>query len=452
MKKRHIKYNIGLAKYFASKPLYLDKEEKKPQIRKAAEQPYQQTRAEMWGEVVDTLCDLLFIEAKCRTGLTFDLVKDYKFAYLGLPEAQPEIEEEKKRQERIDRWTKEIIEYSSKWNDRHAKKRRGEAITEPEPVLPEPPPTVRIWTDEEIEADTKRKIENPTRLDKFKAFDGFVASETYPLNNYNYMPRFVIQHAYNFAPAGPVHSSAKDIVAISNFPMILRQWKELDKYNPHNALIKTLQGHTDKVYNVGITPNGKRAVSGSSDKTFRVWDLESGKCLNTLHGTSHVLSSVHITPDGKKVVSGNGDKILRVWDIERGKCLYILEHTGPVNSVSITVDGKNAFSASNDNRFWVWDLESGKCLKTLERHAGVVSSVSVTPNGNRAVSGSWDGTLHVWDLENSKCLHMLDVHTGRIHDVSITPDGKKIVAASDDMTLRVWDIERGKCLKTLEGH
>ncbi len=56
-----------------------------------------------------------------------------------------------------------------------------------------------------------------------------------------------------------------------------------------------------------------------------MWDLESGRCLRTLEGHSVGVGSVSVTPDGRRAVSGSWDKTLRVWDLESGRCLRTLE-------------------------------------------------------------------------------------------------------------------------------
>jgi len=64
-----------------------------------------------------------------------------------------------------------------------------------------------------------------------------------------------------------------------------------------------------------VTPDGRRVVSGSSDKTLRVWDLASGRLLHTLEGHRTAVQAVAVTPDGRFAVSGSSDGTLRVWDI-----------------------------------------------------------------------------------------------------------------------------------------
>jgi hypothetical protein len=80
--------------------------------------------------------------------------------------------------------------------------------------------------------------------------------------------------------------------------------------------VTVLKGHKDRVFRVVITPDGRRAISGSFDATVRVWDLETGQCLATLEGHTDVVRGVAVTPDGRRVISGSDDKTVRVWDLE----------------------------------------------------------------------------------------------------------------------------------------
>ena len=77
--------------------------------------------------------------------------------------------------------------------------------------------------------------------------------------------------------------------------------------SPGGPLIGTLEGHTDSVNTVAITPDGQHAVSASDDRTLRIWDLASGATLRTLEGHTNSVSAVAITPDGQRAVSASDD-------------------------------------------------------------------------------------------------------------------------------------------------
>jgi WD40 repeat protein len=75
-----------------------------------------------------------------------------------------------------------------------------------------------------------------------------------------------------------------------------------------HAPVEVLKGHSYRVTSVCFSPNGKTMVSGSFDKTVRVWDVESGKELRELEGHSNIVTSVCFSPNGKTIVSGSCDK------------------------------------------------------------------------------------------------------------------------------------------------
>ena len=174
---------------------------------------------------------------------------------------------------------------------------------------------------------------------------------------------------------------------------------------PGTGLIRTLEGHSDSVWGVAVTPDGQLAVSASGDYTLKVWDLAGGRALRTLEGHSSPVRGVAVTPDGQRAVSSSSDGTLKVWDLASGRALRTLEgHYAHVWGVAVTPDGQRAVSASDDKTLKVWDLASGRLLRTLKGHSDSVNGVAVTPDGQRAVSASSDKTVKVVDLESGLCL------------------------------------------------
>lgn len=173
---------------------------------------------------------------------------------------------------------------------------------------------------------------------------------------------------------------------------------------------------------VAVTPDGKRAISASQDRTLRVWNLATGKSRSSLGGHTGTVWGVAITPDGGRAISASADKTLRVWDLATGKPLVSLRgHTDTVLGVAVLPDGERAISTSWDRTLRVWDLATGKSLASLEGHTDTVWGVAVTPDGKRAISASGDATLCVWDLTairkasytNAKVLIVGDTNVGK---------------------------------------
>merc|ERR1712166_1570242 len=121
--------------------------------------------------------------------------------------------------------------------------------------------------------------------------------------------------------------------------------------------------------------------------TSRTMEQAGGACVRQLLGHENGVCSVDYSSDGRFVVSGSGDKTVRIWDVDTGECVKILKgHTGGVRGVSFSPNNQYVISGSIDKTVRIWDVESGDCIKTLEGHTGSVTGVSFSPNNQYVVS------------------------------------------------------------------
>ena len=174
--------------------------------------------------------------------MTYDLVRDYSAALDSLPEAQEERQKEREHEERVRSFTGEMIAYVRAWNDarnRHAEDPRKCPMPRPDDIpLPQIIPSVRPWTDEEIRRDTERIINNPSRLDRVRAFSQFVNCESHVLAKYGSRAGFCLQHAHNSARSDPVARAAEPLVELERKqPLLLRMPSRRPQYKPHPALL-----------------------------------------------------------------------------------------------------------------------------------------------------------------------------------------------------------------------
>ena len=87
----------------------------------------------------------------------------------------------------------------------------------------------------------------------------------------------------------------------------------------NGKLVRTMDGHTDIVNVLAISPNNKYLLSGSNDKTARIWDLKTWKQLHVLQVESWKVTAIAFTDDSKYCVTGANDGAIKVWDVQTGK-------------------------------------------------------------------------------------------------------------------------------------
>jgi WD40 repeat protein len=214
-----------------------------------------------------------------------------------------------------------------------------------------------------------------------------------------------------------------------------------------------LEGHSNCVTYAAFSADGQQIVSGSTDKTVRVWNAQTGDQLAVLEGHSDFVTSASFSPDGQQIVSGSYDYTVRVWSAQTGDQLAVLEgHSEQVTSASFSPDGQQIVSGSYDYTVRVWNAQTGDQLAVLEDHSGSVTSASFSPDGQQIVSGSWDDTVRVWNAQTGDQLAVLQGHSTVVTSVSFSPDGQQILSGSTDKTVRVWNARTGDQLAVLEGH
>jgi hypothetical protein len=172
-------YHRALAGYFKERW-------SEPYVRALDELPHQQLKSVNWDGLVDTLCDLEFLEQKCRAGMVFGLVDDYNAALAELPEFREEAEQDRQRIDRCRRYGEELILYAR------------DPDTHP---LPEPPPTVEMNANQDIPENRS------ARAFRLRHFANFVLGAVIPLMNFRSTR---LEMAANYAAEGPVAESGRE--------------------------------------------------------------------------------------------------------------------------------------------------------------------------------------------------------------------------------------------------
>jgi len=216
------------------------------------------------------------------------------------------------------------------------------------------------------------------------------------------------------------------------------------------------EGHTNPVHCVAFSPDGRHIVSGSRDKTIRIWDVQRGHGRILVHptdsdGHTDSTSAVAFSPDGKRIVSGSRDTTVRVWDVRNGGLVAgpYRGHSDLGSPVAFSPDGQCVAGAA-DYDIRVWDTTYGMGVtliiitKRLIGHWARVNSVAFSPDGRWIISGAHDSTVRIWDIENCEMVTTLYTYNDEVTNASvvmssaISPDGEHIVASTQGGVIYVW--------------
>lgn len=217
--------------------------------------------------------------------------------------------------------------------------------------------------------------------------------------------------------------------------------------------MRTLKGHKDGVMclqiNENLThPSFPILITGSYDRTARVWNLEAGTQIHCLEGHTSAIRSLQF--DEVKLVTGSMDRTIRIWNWRMGTCLRVLEgHTEGV--VCVNFDEDVLASGSVDTTIKVWDFRNGGKF-TLRGHTDWVNCVQLWDSNSGATDSPPTPRAHLG--ASPSAIANLD-WAPEGHHLATSPEinrGKMLFSASDDGTIRLWDLSLQTCVRVFTGH
>jgi WD40 repeat protein len=208
---------------------------------------------------------------------------------------------------------------------------------------------------------------------------------------------------------------------------------------------------------MALSPDGKKAVSGSWDGAVRLWDIETCKVVTKWMGHTDIVWSVCWSRDGRRVLSGSRDGTARQWEVENGETMpepieNILAsiETGHeqvwavVYSPDMTLIATSGWDGPDASSIKIWDAKTGKLVATLKGHTNIVVCLAWTKNGKTLISASVDSSIRIWNTTNWQQTAVLDGHTSSVSGIAISPNGRFLASASEDKTVRLWNLDNGQ--------
>ena len=240
--------------------------------------------------------------------------------------------------------------------------------------------------------------------------------------------------------------------------------------------LMVLAGHTDSVLTVAFSLNGKLIVSGSSDKTVRLWEAETGKLRRTREEHTAPVNTVAFSPKGKKFWSASRkNNMLRSWYSRNGGSwsskTSSSDSVKSITAVAFSQYGKTfakatelSMAVKDKFQFAVFlsETDTGNDFAPiLTKHTQKIVALTISPSGEFIATGSSDWTIEVWKVEDTEPLEGTDFgdplwiltgHAGTVTSVAFSPSGKMLASGSADQRIRLWDLTTGQHLHTFSNH
>jgi len=233
-----------------------------------------------------------------------------------------------------------------------------------------------------------------------------------------------------------------------------------DCYNDRKCL-RTYMGHTNAVRDVTFSNDGKKFVSTSYDRYAKLWDTETGQCIQAFHNKK-IPYCCKLHPDENKqhiLMTGCSDKKIIQWDMNSGKLVQEYDaHLGGVNTITFVDNNRRFVTTSDDKKIYIWEFGIPVVMKHIsEPNMSSCPSVCLHPSNKFFLGQSLDNTIVCYTAKDRFTLQRKKVWKGHLNagyacEVSVSPDGRFVLSGDADGRAFIWDWKSCKPYQRLQAH
>jgi pleiotropic regulator 1 len=177
------------------------------------------------------------------------------------------------------------------------------------------------------------------------------------------------------------------------------------------------------------------------------------KTYRVISGHLGWVRSIAFDPTNEWFVTGSADRTIKVWDTASGQLrLTLTGHIEQVTGLAVSDRHPYMFSCGLDKQVKCWDLEQNKVMRNYHGHLSGVYSLALHPKLDILATGGRDATCRVWDMRTKVQIFALGGHEDNVSAILMQGTDPQIITGSHDKTIKLWDLRMGKTLSTLTYH
>lgn len=235
----------------------------------------------------------------------------------------------------------------------------------------------------------------------------------------------------------------KRLAMTGSFDKTLRLW-DVDGFK----MIREFHGHQDSVMDVAMNWSVRQAVSCSADGKLLIWDLENTEAVpKILKGHEGSVVCMAVDWASQRVASTGVDRTLRLWDMRDAAKVKVFHSESCIMCLCMDWATDLAVCGCDSWNVKLWDLREVNVLDSLRGHSDWVLSLAVDWESQRALSGSVDTTILLWDLVDCTILAELNGHRDSVRCLDAHWSQDRALSGSTDGEIRLWDLETGHVLR-----
>eukprot|EP01089_Gocevia_fonbrunei_P011934 TRINITY_DN2677_c0_g1_i1.p1 TRINITY_DN2677_c0_g1~~TRINITY_DN2677_c0_g1_i1.p1 ORF type:complete len:436 (+),score=66.54 TRINITY_DN2677_c0_g1_i1:516-1823(+) len=221
-----------------------------------------------------------------------------------------------------------------------------------------------------------------------------------------------------------------------------------------------LQKHSDEVWYVEFSHNGKYLASASKDKTAIIWNLSENpiSILHVLGEHTMPVSALSWSPDDNFVVTIALDKKIKLWDVASGSVLHSYTARDSVTSLAWMPDSKRFVSGGNDKQIHLWDTE-GNLVRVWRWPMSQIRDLAVSGDGELMVVVGQGEKIHLFNLKDESKDFIVE-NVGNIISVALSEDGKWLLVnvsmtsggVSTDQEIHLWNVNEKNLVNKYKGY